>query len=196
MWKKKSLYSIFASMLIVFTVFVYSQKAHALAADGQDIGLSIGLWNSGDIYLAEYDVDIEKKSSLLFRLFYDSYIVPKFAIGGYINYSQVDLSNGYVTASATMIEFGVAMKPRFLLGEKMAIKPGLNLGYRTTDSSDYESAEGEGLGVNLSVELQFLMNPKYNFHIEGGFLSQPIGGNDDTIILWAPITYILVGMVF
>lgn len=166
-----------------------------------DIGFSAGFWLPGTITIE--DVDVDKKIGPLVRIFYDSYINPKFAVGAYFNYSSAVLSYETLEADADFLEFGVALKPRFFIGPDMALKPGLNLGYRMANRElliGYESADtntkSKGLGVNLSVELQFMQNDDYIFFIESGFLSQPTGGNSDADVTWGPILYITCGLAF
>ncbi|MDY6933975.1 MAG: hypothetical protein SVZ03_07100 [Spirochaetota bacterium] len=161
-----------------------------------DLGISAGLWLSGDISLNDYNIDIEKSASLLLRAIGDMYVAPKFAVGGYINISRGDVSYASEEETFTMFEFGMSFKPRFEISHKQAIKPGLNIGYRKLDIPDYDDAESDGLGVNLSVEWQFFLESGYIFYIDGGFLSQPSGGNDDTDVTWSPILYLLGGVAF
>jgi len=166
-----------------------------------DIGFSAGFWLPGTITIE--DVDVDKKIGPLVRIFYDSYINPKFAVGAYFNYSSAVISYDTLEADADFLEFGFALKPRFFIGPDMALKPGLNLGYRMANRElliGYESpdtnTESKGLGVNLSVELQFMQNDDYIFFIESGFLSQPTGGNSDADVTWGPILYITCGLTF
>ena len=41
-----------------------------------------------------------------------------------------------------VFEFGCAIKPRFFVSEDIAIKPGLNIGYRTTSSEEEDKEWG------------------------------------------------------
>lgn len=166
-----------------------------------DIGFSAGFWLPGTITIE--DVDADKEMGPLIRIFYDSYINPKFAVGAYFNYSSAVISYETLEADADFLEFGVALKPRFFIGPDMALKPGLNLGYRMANREllmGYEAADtntkSKGLGVNLSVELQFMQNDDYIFFVEGGFLSQPSGGNSDADVTWGPILYLTCGLAF
>ena len=120
--------------------------------------------------------------------------MPKFAVGAYFNYSSFTASYGGYDADADFYEFGIALKPRFILNATTAVKPGLNIGYRKLSVEGYDDADG--LGLNLSIEVQFMLEGGYVFFIDGGFLSQPAGGNDDVDITWAPIVYLAAGIVF
>lgn len=82
-----------------------------------------------------------------------------------------------------MYEFGV-YKTVVFLSPTVAFKPGLNVGYRSLTSSDL-NGDADGLGVNLSLELQF----------DAGFLCQPAGGNADQDITRAHIIYGAGGIV-
>mgnify|MGYP006298906359 CR=1 FL=1 len=175
--------------------FSLSAQSQSFSEPTFDLGASAGLWAGGDVYLGWPDDHYEKDGSFLFRAFIDGYVVPTFAAGAYVNISSVNI--GYFDIDATMFEFGGAFKPRFMLSPEAAIKPGLNIGYRSV-SSDTETAEHEGLGVNLSVELQYqpesLKEQGLYLFLDTGFLSQPAGGNDDQDITFAPIFYIAAGV--
>lgn len=157
-----------------------------------DLGLAVGMWMGGTVTIE--DLDVDKDTGLLFRGFADAYLLPKFAVGCFFNYSSVEASYYDYSASGDIYEFGVALKPRFAVSPVVAIKPGLNIGYRKGQLEGYESING--LGINLSVELQYMMNTDYIVFFEGGFLSQPTGGNADASVTWAPIPYFAVGLCF
>ncbi len=161
-------------------------------AKNYDFGLSVGMWMGGTVTIEDFDVD--KDAGLLFRGFADAYLLPKFAVGCFFNYSSVEASYGNYSASGDIYEFGVSLKPRFVVSAVTAVKPGLNLGYRKGQLEGQDSITG--LGINLSIELQYIMNNDYIVFFEGGFLSQPTGGNADVSVTWAPIPYFAIGLCF
>ncbi|PKL16099.1 MAG: hypothetical protein CVV49_17995 [Spirochaetae bacterium HGW-Spirochaetae-5] len=165
-----------------------------------DLGLVLGLWLPGTIDVE--GVSLDKTAGPLFRAFADAYLMPKFAVGAYFNYSSATLEYGTLSASADFYEFGIALKPRFFASPVVAVKPGLNIGYRKSTrerlpgESLYAETDSDGLGLNLSVEIQYLIDSDYIVFFEGGFLSQPTGGNADASVTWAPIIYIAAGICF
>lgn len=165
-----------------------TSEASSFESKGYDIALEVGLWLPGTIDVEGYDTD--KDGSLLFRAFADAYIMPKFGVGCYFNYSSASVED----VDATFTEFGISLKPRFFMSPAVAVKPGLNIGYRKTSVEGYDSADG--LGLNLSVELQYLMDNDYIVFGDFGFLTQPTGGNDLADITWGPIFYIAAGICF
>ena len=150
-----------------------------------DLGFTVGYWMSGDVDISGYTA--EKDGSFLLRRFVDAYLIPKLAMGAYLNFAPISQDGG----EFTMFEFGCSIKPRFFIKEDLAIKPGINFGYRTS-SGDLEM---DGLGINLSVEVQKAMETMI-LSFEGGFLSQPVGGDGWVDIAWAPIMYIGAGLTF
>ncbi|TAL38869.1 MAG: hypothetical protein EPN93_03830 [Spirochaetes bacterium] len=187
-------------------VFAEEKEAgKGFAGKEYDLGISLGIWFPGNINIDSdlVAVDADKSSGLLVRAFADAYVAPKFAVGAYGNYSKATLKAGGLESDATFYEFGVAMKPRFLLSPTVALKPGLNIGYRNStretiaglDAADADLS-ADGMGLNLSVELQIMIEGGYIFHIDGGFLSQPVGGTDDADVAWAPIMYLAAGITF
>ncbi len=204
------------SLLTIFTILLFlsstafAQKGGVKAeetysgggfeAKQYDIGLVLGLWLPGTI--AVEDIDLDKSAGPLIRVFADAYLMPKFAVGGYFNYSTATLEYTPLSleADADFYEFGISLKPRFLVSPVVAVKPGLNIGYRksTRENLGGETAEtdSDGLGLNLSVEVQYLADSDYIVFFEGGFLSQPTGGNADASVTWAPIIYLAAGICF
>ena len=153
-----------------------------------DFGITLGYWMSGDVDISGYTA--QKDGSFLFRVFTDAYLMPKLAMGVYFNFSPI----GQEGIDFNILEFGGSIKPRFFVKEDIAIKPGINFGYRIT-TSDYEEAETDGFGLNLSIEIQKALDSLI-LSFEGGFLAQPTGGNEWIEFTWAPIMYIGGGITF
>ncbi|MBN2789627.1 MAG: hypothetical protein JXR69_05520 [Candidatus Delongbacteria bacterium] len=177
------------SMIIVIilfmSTFLYSLD---LKSKEYDLGFMVGLWMGGDVNIEGYSAD--KDGCLLIRGFADAYLIPKLAMGAYFNFSPATIE----TEDITVFEFGGSIKPRFLIREDLAIKPGLNIGYRTA-SGDEPEIEMDGFALNLSIEVQKAMETMI-LSFEGGFLSQPAGGNEWVEISWAPIMYLGAGLTF
>ncbi|MEX1138327.1 MAG: hypothetical protein WEB33_02855 [Bacteroidota bacterium] len=165
---------------------VFRMSSTDLEGKSFDLGVSAGYWFGGNVVIEGFDVD--KDGAFLLRIFADSYLMPRFAFGGYFNFSPYSQEG----VSITMFEFGAGIKPRFLLAPDFAIKPGLNIGYRFT-TSDIDAAEISALGINVSVEFQKAMPGVFLFG-EFGFLSQPSGGNADIEVTFAPIFYFTAGV--
>jgi hypothetical protein len=151
-----------------------------------DVGVSVGSWFSGDVSVTGGTV--EKDGSMLIRVFGDAYLIPQLGVGAYFNYSPISQDD----IDVNVLEFGAALKPRFFLSPEVAIKPGLSIGYRL-GSSDIEVVDHDGLGLNVSVELQYFLEPVLLFG-EIGFLSQPAGGNDFIDVTYSPIFYLSGGI--
>ena len=152
-----------------------------------DIGFSTCLWLAGDVYVGG---SVEKDASFLFRGFIDAYLMPKFAVGAYVNIEPISQDG----VDIMFYELGASLKPRFFIGEDMAFKPGLNIGYRGGSIDDVDD-NIEGMAVNMSSEIQKAMETMI-LSFEGGFLSQPVGGIYGFDVDWAPIMYIGVGVTF
>ena len=175
---------------IILCIIVLSFSSSAFSADDtMDIGISGNFWLSGTINVEGYDAD--KSAGLLFRGFVDSFVAEKLTMGAYLNLAPtVEVED----ESGSMYEIGGALKYRAMVGE-MPLKIGINIGYRKLDS-DAMNDEIEGLGINLSAELQFNMDGNFVPFIEAGFLSQPSGGNEDVEVTWSPIVYLGGGVAF
>jgi len=173
---------------IALTLLIIPLNAQNLESKKFDAGVTAGYWFSGTVIID--GVDVDKDGAFLLRAFGDAYVIPQLAFGGYFNYSPYSEA-GY---SLNLFEFGMAIKPRFMLAPDMAIKPGVNFGYRFT-TSDFEPAEINAFGLNLSVEIQKQLSGMLVFG-EIGFLAQPSGGNENVEVTFAPIFYIGGGIGF
>ncbi len=200
---------IIAGFVLLMCTCMSGQAVHANYFEDKkfDIGLSVGPWFGGTINISDYSVKATKESSTLIKAYFDGYLVPQFSMGFYIQQSAVPYQNEvfhigsgtYISvpdSDPKMLEYGGTFKARYFLSEKVTLKPGLGLGYRTISASDYPVFDIEGFAVNASCELQLQMAEKAYFSVEAGFLAQPSGGNDYSDVTFAPIPYILVGVGF
>lgn len=175
-----------------------AESAKSFESKKYDVGFSVGRWMTGDVSIERtgyYSYDASKDNSTLIRGFADMYAAPSFAVGIYMNYSpSVEYTD--VSVSQKMLEFGMSLKPRLILNQSIALKPGLNIGYRKYSSSDEVGDGVDAMGLNLSIELQIMLANGMIFSIEPGFLAQPVGGNDIISMSFAPIWYVAVGVTF
>ena len=199
-----------------------------------DAGISAGICGGGSLSMDMTDYDVNKKTGFLIKGYYDAYLIPQLACGAYVSYflapanisyskstiTPIYLGNGqyqYVSAETNYsynfhnqaIEIGGSIKPRFFIGSKWAVKPGLNMGYRRVYfnesdldaagflqyfNSKHKKAVADGMGVNLSVEAQYSYSQDMSLYVEAGFLTQPFGGTlNVTTLQFGPIMYFTVG---
>ena len=88
---------------------VFQMSSTDLEGKTLDLGVSAGYWFGGNVVIQGFDV--EKDGAFLLRIFADSYLMPKFAFGGYFNFSPYSQDG----IDITMFEFGAGIKPRFFL---------------------------------------------------------------------------------
>jgi hypothetical protein len=120
-----------------------------------------------------------------FDYFFDTFS-KNFGIGFYVNIGSPWYDGNGETF---MVEFGPSVKWRIDLN-KVVVVPAIYIGYRS-----YEDPAGEGLGLNLSIKAQFPQDTFIPF-IDVGFLSQPVGGNDDTDATFSPVLIFGAGVGF
>lgn len=158
-----------------------------------DFGISAGYMFEGSAYFAEFDEYSALEAGFMARVFYDRFIMEKLSFGLYGHAVLTDFYRYSEESGSTLLEAGFTMKPRFFIGEKMALKPGLNVGYRYFLTQD-DYLESDGLGLNFSLELQYDRGASILPFAEVGFLAQPWGGNDDTDITFDPVLYVQIGI--
>jgi hypothetical protein len=156
------------------------------------------LFPSSNISAGDYGITLDQDGALLGRLGADVYIIPKLSMGVYMAMGSVKLGGeGSFAGSSTsvmMMEFGGSLKGRFIVGRgAVAIKAGVNIGYRIL-TSDLERADKvSAFSIGPSIEVQFATGSIVAPHVEIGFLSQPAGGNEYTDITFSPIVYLGAG---
>ena len=154
-------------------------------------GFSILYWLGGPVYVAEAKRSFDKEPNLMFKYFYDKMYPDGMTIGFFAQYAPsvkvVDFND-----SGTMKEFGVAYKFSVDNDKNRLMLIGINLGYRMVEASGMDTIQGFGLNGSF----QLAPDPDNSkFLIEGGFLSQPAGGNEDSSVTWEPIAYLGIGFL-
>jgi hypothetical protein len=192
--------------LVALLLLLEPAGARSFEEKSYEIGIAGGILLSGDVYISLHGDDVERSSNILFRGFVDSYVVPKLAVGAYIAYSTLNLKEDIEIgfwgddeeyriekSGISALELGGAIKPRFIISHRVAVKPGITIGYRKffgeTDFSTWQA-----LGIGGSCEVQFRANDTMILYQETGFLSQPTGGNVDTDVTFGPTFYLLFGV--
>lgn len=169
---------------------VESTSSSAPAEKLYAIGFGAFYWMSGEVNVdAFYDFDADKDPSLVWKAFADYSVAPRFMVGAYLLAGSADVDEN----EFSFIEIGISLKPVIHLNKTVFIKPGLFLGYRSAEFG--ESTGHKGLGINFGTEVLFKQGT-YAPYIDVGFLSQPVGGNGDIGVVWAPIGYVGAGVQF
>ncbi|MEL6916973.1 MAG: hypothetical protein AAFO99_04505 [Bacteroidota bacterium] len=188
---------ILQTILIAFILNnFFVNKVNSQTTLTQEYGVSVGLLTEGSFYISELDENFGLESGFTLHGFYDHYITEKFSIGGNISVSFPSLE--ILDENVTFYEFALALKPRFDVSDKVTYKPGFNIGYRIINAPDIDEEGGtiQGLGLNLTNELQFHIDQGFTPFFDLGFISQPAGGNDDFNVTFSPLIMIRVGVVF
>ena len=193
------------SFVFIFCISSASVSAIELEEKTYEMGIAAGILLPGDVYVSLHGDDVDRNANIMIRGFIDSYVVPKLALGAYVNFGTLNLEEdidiGFwgedeeyriEKSGVVILELGGAIKHRFIASPNVAIKPALNIGYRRffgeTDFSTWNA-----LGINGSCEFQYRIGTNLLGYLEAGFLSQPSGGNVDTDITFDPTFYFLLG---
>ncbi len=188
-----------------------------------EIGISAGAVLPGSIWLSMVHDNVITSISPMVKVSCDAYLVPKLAIGVYgsavfATMDRLEEPDQHCAAAdsvldryrhVTAYEIGGAIKPCFRAGERVVIKPGLEFGYRRM-SSDLEVSyyygyygsetvrfgQAHGLGLNGSLEVIMRTGGPVSPSVTLGMMSQPVGGNEDTEVSFAPVLYLCGGVSF
>lgn len=153
------------------------------------------LMSSNDnIYVADYDVTMDSKSSPFLKADLDGILMPKISMGIYALFTPIGIKDS--DSKGNLFSFGGTIKPRFTLASGLQIRPGLAIGYNHLNSDDFLDAS-KGLNIGFQLELAKKVNEKLGIVGEFGFITQPVGGiKDVTDITYAPIFYLCLGIEF
>lgn len=187
---------ILLAVLVSVAMVSWSFAAGDLQNRSRDIGLYGGVLLPGTVSIEDWEVDTEMGFTL--KAYFDQFLSPMFGVGVYGQYAATSTDTD-PSIDVDMYEFGLAFKPKFMVSPNAALKPGLEIGYRSTTvdlSMPGVDTSADGLAVNFSAELQFMLDNGYILGLTFGFLAQPAGGTDDFDVTWAPIWYAMAGIVF
>ena len=176
--------------------------AAAPAATGEKTsryGISGGFLLPGDIYVGDpLDVDIGTEMSMMLRGMGDWKVGDKITAGLFATFVslQVDEDDvGGADVPDQMLEVGGTIRFIVQAAPQIKVRPGVGLGYRTISGGD-DIDDIAGMGVNLSVEIEYDRPTGVDPYADVGFITQPNGGNDDVDVTWGPILYLMGGVVF
>ncbi|HXK65595.1 MAG TPA: hypothetical protein PK348_04955 [Spirochaetota bacterium] len=188
------------AVLVCLTMVSFGMAAENLDNRTRDIGLYGGVLLPGTISIEDADEDTEMGFTL--KAYFDQFVSPMFSVGVYGQYAATSTDSPEIvnpSVDVDVYEFGLTFKPKFMISPTAAIKPGLEIGYRSTTvdlSQPGIDTSADGLALNFSAELQFALDGGYLLGLTFGFLAQPTGGTDDADVTWAPIWYAMAGIVF
>ncbi len=168
------------------------QSADLPGNTANEYGFSLGLLAGGEVYIAEFDRYFGLDSGLSLFGFYDFFITDKFAVGG--NAHVAFPGQEFLGETLGFYELALALKIKLSLGNKFSYKPGFNIGYRLITSDNLDTIQG--LGLNLTNELQLDVSERFTPFVDLGFISQPAGGNDEFNTTFSPIIVFRVGVSF
>ncbi|MCX8124848.1 MAG: hypothetical protein N3F66_11910 [Spirochaetes bacterium] len=194
------------ALLISVCMVSWSFAAGDLQNRTRDIGLFGGvlLPSSGTVSIDTdaWSIDCDTAMGFVIKGYFDQFLAPMFGVGVYGQYTSTAISpeNTDLEVDADMYEFGITFKPKFVISPTAAIKPGLEIGYRKFSRESFApgdtDTDGDGLALNMSAEIQFMLDKGYTLGLIFGFIAQPTGGTKDSDVAWAPIWYVSAGIVF
>ncbi len=159
------------------------------------VGLKAGALMGGSVYVERFDESFDSNPGALFLVTLDAVVGRRISLGAFLLHARPSvtvLDTDYDTPITTV---GATIKGRFGPSGGVSIRPGIALGYQrmTIEGQDTDEVKGLDLGAMLEVSI-----PAGGVRIpfEVGIISQPVGGNDDSEVTFAPIPYLAGGVEF
>jgi hypothetical protein len=156
-----------------------------------NIGAKAGLLLPGSVYVDAYsfegDVDTDAGAAVTVNV--DAMVAPRLSVGlfGFFATSEDEL--GADLAIATL---GGTIKARFAASERVEVRPGLALGYQRIER-DPASTTGFDIGAFVEIAVP-RAGSRTEWLFEGGFITQPTGGDEYIDLSFGPILYITAGI--
>lgn len=172
--------------------------AEAQAMGDIEGGVSGGMLFGGSVWVEGIDDNIDIEMGPMIRASFDI-SQGNAAFGAYVTMVFTDASYYSYSGDANMFEFGVSIAQRIETASGVIVKPGIEVGFRSTTLSAYgETMDSTGLAVNLNVEFRVPIQGGKNFGlVEFGFIAQPTGTDEDGWeVSFAPMFYLTGGIAF
>lgn len=157
------------------------------------IGGALGVSLPGTIYVGSSG-EFDTETSYVLDLFADAIVAPLFSIGAFITHAPLVVEDA--DGDAKLWSFGVTLKGRFALSTRVALRPGVVMGYNSVTIDDSDLDAFQGLNVGAHLDLAIALSRSGGLVPRLGFFSQPVGGNGDIGMDFPPIFYIAVGYEF
>jgi hypothetical protein len=180
------------SLILVMVSFPLASSAQL------EVNGAIGGQFGGDINFDPPDRDFEADGGFTLKVGADYFTNELLGVGGYLSFGEGEIQG----LDLSYFEIGIAIKPRltredFIEDYDLLITPGLYVGYRveSVDGAPGDDS-GDGLALNLGIDIRLRFENNYAIFIEPGFITQPDGGSDDADVTFSPIGVFLVGVAY
>jgi hypothetical protein len=161
------------------------------------VGVKLGGAFGGTLYNEQLDADFDVYGGFLFELDGALRLSDHFSIGAFllVNFASVEPgAAGWDDDGLTFVVSGFKLRLHLAPTDALRVRPAMAIGVNAA-SSDSAWVDGSvGLGLGLHVELVYRLSEAFALVLEPGFFSQPFGGNEETVITWAPIFFLAAGV--
>ena len=153
--------------------------------------LKAGLFFPAEIWI-DHEVSVDSETNYGVGIDLNYIMIPRLSMGLYLMMSNVLVDD--IDDTITFVSLGGSIRPRFSLGS-VDFRPGFVIAYNQFNS-EYKYADGvSGLNIGFFGLIAIPMD-SFELILEPGFYSQPVGGNSDYEVTFAPSWYFLTGVEF
>lgn len=178
--------------LIISNSIAFAEEAAVKKEKSWLLGLKAGALLGGEMSVdTGSSFDVETDPGFASNITFDAGVAPKLTIGAFLFVARSQTGEGGEFSLATI---GGTIKGRFTFGDGLQLRPGMHVGYQTISPDEEDSAIGFDIGA--VVELAIPSSGNREWLVEVGFISQPVGGNDDYDLAFGPIFFIAGGIGF
>lgn len=147
--------------------------------------IGAGYLSGGDVYVEDFEV--ETSGGALATLAVDSIVSSRLSLGLFAVAAKSDVGD----TGATISTVGATIKSRFGSATGTQFRVGLAFGYQRIAIDDAEGMDPiQGFDIAPVLEVAFPSSGSMSFVLQASALSQPVGGNSDVEVTFAPIAYV------
>ena len=171
-------------------------KRKKRASGGVSFAAMVGFVLEGEVYVGgDFDVSVDTEQGFISRAQVDRSVSDFFKVGLYFNYISFDFAG---SGEATIITPGITLKAPIKIDKNVELRLGIGFGYQRSSAEvgGYEVDDIQGFDIAPISELWVKIDKDISVLFIISAFSQPVGGNDDASVSWAPIPFIAGGFEF
>jgi len=187
--RKHILWSLFVAVLLIS----FPGKGFG---EGFILGFKGGLVFPGTMTVSVedyYEYDIDTEMGWMVGVKGDGMLGERFSMGFFLQ--RAGIKGEDMSGEAAVTTIGGTLKGHFGNPDGVKFRPALAIGYQMISHEDFNE-DTQGLDVGAILEVAIPTSKTAAVDVELGFISQPVGGNDDFDLTFAPILYLNVGYEF
>jgi hypothetical protein len=146
--------------------------------------IGAGYLSAGTAFVEDVEIDVD--GGPLGALAIESIVTPRLSLGLF----AVGVQTQAAGVDVRIATVGATIKTRFGAPTNTQLRVGIAFGYQTIELEEDDADPVEGFDIAPIIEVAFPASGSVAFVLQASALSQPVGGNADVEVTFAPIGYV------